>query len=53
MVNSSIFMEELQKRIRKIAPVHTFPNEDDLENLALNGYYIMHNEIPVEDYYPD
>jgi len=40
MVNSSIFMEELLMRIRKIAPVHTYPNEDDVESLALNGYYI-------------
>lgn len=52
LVNSSIFMEELQKRIRKIAPVHTFPGEDDLENLALNGYYILHGEIVVDEYYP-
>ena len=53
MVNSSIFMEELQTRIRKIAPVHTYPNEDDVENLALNGYYILHGEITVDDYYPE
>ncbi|MCX6226850.1 MAG: butyrate kinase [Bacteroidia bacterium] len=52
MVNSSIFMEELQMRIRKIAPVHSYPNEDDVENLALNGYYILNGEITAEDYYP-
>lgn len=52
LVNSNIFMEELQMRIRKIAPVHTYPNEDDVESLALNGYYILHGEIAVEDYYP-
>jgi butyrate kinase len=53
LVNSSIFMEELQGRIRKMAPVHSYPNEDDIESLALNGYYILKNEIPVEEYYPD
>lgn len=53
MVNSSIFMEELQTRIREIAPVHTYPNEDDLESLALNGYYILRGEISVDDYYPE
>jgi butyrate kinase len=53
LVNSSIFMEELQMRIRKIAPVHTYPNEDDVESLALNGYYILHGDIVVDEYYPD
>jgi butyrate kinase len=52
LVNSSIFMEELQARISKIAPVHTYPNEDDVESLALNGYYILHGEISVDEYYP-
>jgi butyrate kinase len=50
LVNCNLFMEELQMRIRKIAPVHTYPNEDDIENLALNGYYILHGGITVEDY---
>jgi butyrate kinase len=52
LVNSNIFMEELQMRIRNIAPVHTYPNEDDVETLALNGYYILHDEIAVDEYYP-
>ena len=52
LVNSTVFMEELQMRIRKIAPVHIYPNEDDVESLALNGYYILHGEIAVDDYYP-
>lgn len=51
MVNSSIFMEELQNRIHKIAPVHTYPNEDDIESLAMNGYYILRGEITVDEYY--
>lgn len=53
LVNSNIFMEELQMRIRNIAPVHTFPNEDDVEALALNGYFILQGEIEVDEYYPD
>jgi butyrate kinase len=52
LVNSAVFMEELQARIGKIAPVHTYPNEDDVENLALNGYYILHGGIAIEDYNP-
>ncbi len=53
LVNSSVFMEELQMRIRNIAPVHTYPNEDDVETLGLNGFYILNGEITVEDNYPD
>jgi len=53
LVNSAIFMEELQQRIRKIAPVHTFPNEDDVESLAINGFFILNGEIAAEDYRPE
>ncbi len=53
MVNSSIFMEELQLRIQKIAPVHTYPNEDDIESLAMNGFYLLRGEITVDEYYED
>lgn len=53
LVNSPVFMEELQSRIRNMAPVHTFPNEDDVESLAINGYYIMNREIPIEEYKPE
>lgn len=53
LVNSNIFMDELQMRIRNIAPVHTYANEDDVETLALNGYYILQGDIEVQDYYAD
>ncbi len=53
LVNSTIFMEELQMRIKNIAPVHSYPHEDDVEALALNGYYILQGEIGIEEYYPD
>jgi len=52
-VNSCVFMEELQFRIHKLAPVSTFPHEDDVESLALNGFLIMNNEITIDEYYPD
>jgi butyrate kinase len=52
LVNSNIFMEELLMRIRNMAPVHTYPNEDDVETLALNGYYILRGEISVDEYRP-
>jgi len=53
LVNSCVFMEELQFRIHKLAPVSTFPHEDDVESLALNGFLIMNNEITIDEYYPD
>ncbi len=50
LVHSTVFMEELQSRIRRIAPVHTYASEDDVETLALNGYYILQGEIAVQEY---
>jgi butyrate kinase len=50
MVHSAIFMDELQGRIEKIAPVHTFPSEDDVDTLAANGYYILRGDITVQEY---
>jgi butyrate kinase len=53
MVNSTVFMEELQMRISNIAPVHIYANEDDVETLALNGYLILQGEIAVDENYPE
>jgi len=50
MVHSTIFMDELQGRIDKIAPVHAFPSEDDVDTLAANGYYILKGDITVQEY---
>jgi len=50
MVHSTIFMDELQGRIDKIAPVLTFPSEDDVDTLAANGYYILRGDIAVQEY---
>lgn len=50
MVHSAIFMDELQGRIARLAPVHTFPSEDDVDTLAANGYYILRGDITVQEY---
>jgi butyrate kinase len=50
LVHSTVFMEELLRRIEKIAPVQTFPSEDDVDTLALNGYYILRGDIAVQEY---
>ena len=45
LTHSKIFMEELTSTIKKIAPVHTYSSEDDVETLALNGYYLLSGEL--------
>ena len=50
LTHSKIFMDELLWRIRKIAPIHTYASEDDVETLALNGYYVLIGEIEPKDY---
>ena len=45
LTHSKVFMDELTERIKAIAPVHTYSSEDDVETLALNGYYILNGEI--------
>jgi len=50
LTHSKVFMEELLERIKNMAPVHTYSSEDDVETLALNGYYILQGELEVLDY---
>lgn len=45
LTHSKVFMEELISNIRSIAPVHTYSSEDDVETLALNGYYLLVGEL--------
>jgi len=50
LTHSKVFMEELMTRIKAIAPVHTYSSEDDVETLALNGYYLLSGELLAEKY---
>ena len=50
LAHSRIFMDELIMRIKKIAPVHTYPSEDDVETLALNGFFVLQGEITPLEY---
>ena len=45
LTHSKVFMDELSSSIKAIAPVHTYSSEDDVETLALNGYYILSGEL--------
>jgi len=50
LTHSRFFMDELTARIKKLAPIHTFPSEDDVETLAINGYYVIIGEIEPLEY---
>jgi butyrate kinase len=49
LTQSKFIMEELLDRIKAMAPCHTYSSEDDVETLALNGYYIQIGDlVPLE-----
>jgi len=50
LTHSKVFMEELMSDIKAIAPVHTYSSEDDVETLALNGYYMLNGELEALEY---
>ncbi len=50
LTHSKVFMEELISNIKAIAPVHTYSSEDDVETLALNGYYLLSGELNASEY---
>lgn len=50
LTQSKIIMNELLERIKAIAPCHTYSSEDDVETLALNGYYILQGDLTPMEY---
>jgi len=50
LTHSNFIMDELLARIKSMAPCHTYSSEDDVETLALNGYYIMQGDLKPLDY---
>ena len=52
LTQSHYIMDELLPRIKSMAPVHTYSSEDDVETLALNGYYILQGELKPLEYNP-
>ena len=45
MEKELISYDDIENRFPKL-------NEDDIESLALNGYYILHGDISVKEYAP-
>lgn len=50
LTQSKVVMNELLDRIKSMAPCHTYSSEDDVETLALNGYYILQGDLTPLDY---
>ncbi len=50
LTQSRFVTEELTKRIKNLAPIHTYSSEDDVETLALNGYFILQGDLEPKKY---
>ncbi|MFO7617825.1 MAG: butyrate kinase [Bacteroidales bacterium] len=50
LTNSRFVMDEIVPRIESIAPVHVFADQDDVETLAVNGYFLLNGELEALDY---
>lgn len=50
LTHSKILMDEILKRIDKMAPVHVYPDESDVETLAVYGNYLLSGEIEALEY---
>ncbi len=50
MARSKYFVNEIIERIHKIAPVHVYPGEDEMQALALNGLMVANGEIEAKKY---
>jgi len=44
------FVNWIQERITKLAPVHVYPGEDEMRALAINGLMVLRGELTVKEY---
>jgi len=47
---SDMLIDKLKQRVGKLAPIHVYPGEDEMEALALNGQLILEGAIKPIDY---
>jgi len=50
LANSKTLMENLVERITKLAPVHIYPGDDELEAMATNGLMLLKGQAEVLEY---
>ncbi len=48
--NSERFLENLTKRVGKIAPIALYPSKNDFEAIAMNGLRMLKEEIAIQEY---
>ena len=48
--NSERFLDNVTKRIEKIAPIALYPSKNDFEAIALNGLRVIKEEIEIQEY---
>lgn len=44
------FVNWIQERVYKLAPVHVFPGEDEMKALAINGLMVVRGDLTVKTY---
>lgn len=44
------FVNWIQERVYKLAPIHVYPGEDEMRALAINGLMVMRGELTVKEY---
>ena len=44
------FVNWIQERVYKLAPIHIYPGEDEMRALAINGLMVIHGELEVKVY---
>ncbi len=52
MANSKYLMKYLMERLPKVAAVHIYPGDDELEGLAYYAYLYLKGEIEIKEYRP-
>jgi butyrate kinase len=44
------FVNWIQERVYKLAPIHIYPGEDEMKALAINGLMVVRGELDVHEY---
>lgn len=48
--NSERFLENVSRRVSKIAPIALYPSQNDFDAMALNGVRVLKDEVEVLEY---
>ncbi len=44
------FVNSMQERVYKMAPVHVYPGEDEMQALVMNGLMVIRGELEAKEY---